>query len=91
LAVWDNTHSNFHVDIPKTLDEIILQHAYSVIKAVEYNGKRFVRVRNPWGDTEWSGPWSDGSKEWTQEWLPALTALEYTFGNDGEFVMECGL
>ena len=64
-------------------------HAYAVLKATEYNGKRFVKIRNPWGNSEWNGPWSDGSKEWTKEWTDgALPALEHTFGDDGVFVME---
>lgn len=66
-------------------------HAYSIIRAVEYNGKRFVKVRNPWGKFEWTGRWSDGSKEWNGIWLHALEALDYNFGNDGEFIMECKL
>ena len=52
-----------------------LQHAYSVLKAVEADdekGKkhRLVKIRNPWGKRswqgtgEWDGPWSDGSEEW---------------------------
>ena len=41
-------------------------------------------VKNPWGETEWDGPWSDGSKEWTAE---AIKALDYKFGNDGIFWM----
>jgi hypothetical protein len=40
---------------------------------------------------EWQGRWSDGSKEWTGEWLDALKVMEYNFGNDGEFLMECKL
>lgn len=64
-------------------------HAYSVLRAVEVNGKRFVVVRNPWGKTEWTGRWSDGSKEWTQEWLEVLPKLGHSFGDDGQFVMEC--
>ncbi|KAI3614142.1 hypothetical protein WG66_010711 [Moniliophthora roreri] len=63
-------------------------HAYSVLRAVEYKGKRFVVVRNPWGESEWTGPWSDGSKEWTPEWLEALPVLGHIFGDDGQFVME---
>ena len=27
-------------------------HAYSILKAVEYRGKRFLRIRNPWGNSE---------------------------------------
>jgi hypothetical protein len=66
-------------------------HAYSVLRAVEHKGKRFVVIRNPWGDSEWNGPWSDGSAEWTPEWLSALPALGHVFGNDGQFIMECKL
>jgi len=33
---------------------------------------------------EWSGPWSDGSKEWTPYWM---TKLNYRFGDDGQFWM----
>lgn len=60
-------------------------HAYSVLKAVEVKGKRFVLCRNPWGKSEYTGPWSDGSKEWTPEWL---SLLDHKFGDDGQFWME---
>ncbi|GLE04739.1 hypothetical protein PINS_up013718 [Pythium insidiosum] len=63
---------------------IIVNHAYSVLKAVEVNGQRFVQVRNPWGQCEWTGAWSDGSAEWTPEWM---TLLGHKFGDDGAFWM----
>lgn len=63
--------------------------SYSVVRAVEIKGKRFVVVRDPWGDAAWDGPWSDGSKEWSKEWLEALPQLGYAFGDKGQFVMEC--
>lgn len=45
-------------------------HAYSLTDAVTVptnhgQSANLVRVRNPWGNTEWKGPWSDGSKEWS--------------------------
>lgn len=40
-------------------------HAYSVLTAVELEGLRLVRCRNPWGHTEWNGPWSDRCDEWS--------------------------
>lgn len=55
-------------------------HAYSVIKAIEFKGKRFLKIRNPWGESEWKGRWSDGSEEWNGEWLEALKALDHKFG-----------
>ena len=73
------------------MEGLIGNHAYSVLRAVECNGKRFVVVRNPWGKSEWTGRWSDGSKEWTQEWLEHLSTLGHQFGDDGQFVMECEL
>ncbi|KIK66146.1 hypothetical protein GYMLUDRAFT_38663 [Collybiopsis luxurians FD-317 M1] len=71
-----------------TINGLIGGHAYSVLRAVEVKGKRFVIVRNPWGETEWTGPWSDGSKEWTKEWLDALPEIGHSFGDDGQFIME---
>ncbi|KAG6834302.1 hypothetical protein H0H93_010602, partial [Arthromyces matolae] len=71
------------------VDGLLRGHAYSILRAVEHKGKRFVVIRNPWGTGEWRGPWSDGSKEWSKEWLPdALEILGHTFGDDGQFVME---
>ncbi|KAJ7125786.1 cysteine proteinase [Mycena crocata] len=71
-----------------TINGLHGSHAYSVLRAVEAKGKRFVVVRNPWGESEWTGPWSDGSKEWTPEWLAVLPELGHSFGDDGQFVME---
>ncbi|KAG6877180.1 hypothetical protein C0993_009602 [Termitomyces sp. T159_Od127] len=81
----DDTRSG---DKHPTVNGLYGGHAYSVLRALECKGKRFVVIRNPWGKSEWTGPWSDGSKEWTTEWLPALQTLGHMFGDDGEFVME---
>ncbi|TGO49059.1 hypothetical protein BCON_0222g00090 [Botryotinia convoluta] len=59
-------------------------HAYSILRAVEIDGQRLVLLRNPWGEGEWKGAWSDGSKEWTPEWMKKL---EHRFGDDGSFWM----
>ena len=77
------------VDYSPTIDGLIGNHAYSVLRAMEVKGKRFVVVRNPWGETEWTGPWSDGSKEWTKEWAELLPEIGHVLGEDGQFVMEC--
>lgn len=37
---------------------IVEQHSYSVQKAIEVDGKRLVRLKNPWGKAGWKGPWS---------------------------------
>ncbi|EEB99978.1 hypothetical protein MPER_00196, partial [Moniliophthora perniciosa FA553] len=70
------------------INGLIGGHAYSVLRAIEHKGKRFVILRNPWGEGEWTGPWADGSKEWTPEWLEAVPVLGHMFGDDGQFVME---
>ncbi|KAL5350192.1 hypothetical protein ACLOAV_005229 [Pseudogymnoascus australis] len=61
---------------------IIEGHAYSIMRAVEMDGERLLLLKNPWGKGEWTGPWSDGSKEWTPEWM---TKLDHRFGDDGAF------
>lgn len=61
---------------------IIEGHAYSIMRAVEMDGQRLLLLKNPWGKGEWTGPWSDGSKEWTPEWM---MKLGHRFGDDGAF------
>lgn len=65
-------------------------HAYSIMKAmvVGINGEceRLLLVRNPWGKSEWTGPYSDGSKEMN---VTLLTKLEHETGDDGMFYMSC--
>lgn len=65
---------------------IIEGHAYSVLRAVEEAGEKLVLLHNPWGESEWNGPWSDGSAEWTPAWMETLN---HKFGNDGIFWMSC--
>jgi len=72
-----------------TVQGLIKDHAYSVLRAIECNGKKFVILRNPWGQYEWTGRWSDGSAEWTHEWLELLPQIGHEFGEDGQFIMEC--
>lgn len=66
---------------------ILSHHMYSVTrtKIVQtLNGPvSLLQVRNPWGHTEWTGPWRDGGPEWhtvIDSELPENVVLE-----DGEF------
>ncbi|KAI0007419.1 hypothetical protein F4779DRAFT_591954 [Xylariaceae sp. FL0662B] len=61
---------------------IVELHAYSIMRAVEMDGHRLLLLKNPWGKGEWKGAWSDGSREWTAEWL---LKLNHRFGDDGNF------
>ena len=63
-------------------DDIHRLHAYSIMEAREIKGQRLVKLRNPWGKGEWKGAWSDGSEQWTPEWM---TLLNHRFGDDGMF------
>jgi hypothetical protein len=67
---------------PNATKGFIGGHAYAVLKAWEEGDLKLLKLRNPWGETEWEGDWSDGSKLWTPE---MMTKLEHTFGDDGVF------
>ncbi|XP_067942211.1 calpain-9-like isoform X1 [Watersipora subatra] len=75
---------------------LITGHAYSItsvnmvdIKTSRTEGKiPLVRVRNPWGnEAEWTGSWSDKSREWALISESQREELGLTFDDDGEFWM----
>ncbi|PWY78339.1 putative calpain [Aspergillus heteromorphus CBS 117.55] len=67
---------------PRDREGISENHSYSIMDAREVDGQRLLRLRNPWGKKEWTGAWSDGSEQWTPEWM---AKLGHKFGNDGFF------
>ncbi|XP_066437612.1 calpain-1 catalytic subunit-like [Eleutherodactylus coqui] len=73
-------------------DGLVLGHAYSVLGAKEVtlgSGKvTLIRLRNPWGFTEYTGPWSDKSLEWKSVSDVEQKALNLQ-KEDGEFWMLC--
>uniref|UniRef100_A0A3B4BH08 Uncharacterized protein n=1 Tax=Periophthalmus magnuspinnatus TaxID=409849 RepID=A0A3B4BH08_9GOBI len=73
-----------------TSHKLVKGHAYSVTGAeeVNYRGRKvqLIRVRNPWGQVEWTGAWSDGSNEWSHISEDEKTKLNH-ISDDGEFWM----
>jgi hypothetical protein len=45
-------------------NSIIYGHAYSILQIKEYKGYCLLQLRNPNGDVEWSGEWSDNDPIW---------------------------
>ncbi|KAM3606381.1 uncharacterized protein V6R79_015119 [Siganus canaliculatus] len=70
--------------------KLVKGHAYSLTGAEEVKSEsrmvQLVRIRNPWGQVEWTGPWSDGSKEWNHISEDEKLKLNHV-AEDGEFWM----
>ena len=76
----------------RLLNGLYAGHAYSLLDAQEVNDSRgqrcrIVLIRNPHGQAEWTGDWSDKSEKWTPQ-------LRQQFGvkieDDGLFWMSWG-
>lgn len=52
-------------------DGLVKNHSYSLIGVYEFDtdeGRvQLIKIRNPWGQFEWKGDWSDKSALWTPE------------------------
>ena len=73
----------------RTDEGVISGHAYSLISIheLQHSGReiKLLKLRNPWGQGEWQGDWSDKSTLWT----PALKEkVGYVDGDDGIFFIE---
>jgi len=69
-------------------------HAYALLRVVSLSGDgpdgddlRLVKLRNPWGQGEWLGPYSDGSSQMTSA---LAEKLDHENTDDGSFWMEYG-
>ncbi|CAM5102612.1 unnamed protein product [Eretmochelys imbricata] len=73
-----------------TSKKLVKGHAYSLTGAeeVNYRGRpeKLVRIRNPWGEVEWTGAWSDNAPEWNYIDPKQKQALDKQ-ADDGEFWM----
>uniref|UniRef100_A0A674CT75 Calpain-2 catalytic subunit-like n=1 Tax=Salmo trutta TaxID=8032 RepID=A0A674CT75_SALTR len=77
------------IDVVTAL-KLVKGHAYSVTGAEEVHlhgdPVQLIRIRNPWGQVEWTGPWSDGSSEWKYVCPDEKLKLDHV-AEDGEFWM----
>ncbi|XP_074078876.1 calpain-2 catalytic subunit [Macrotis lagotis] len=73
-----------------TFQKLVKGHAYSVTGAeeVEFRGslQKLIRIRNPWGEVEWTGKWSDNCPNWNSIDPDERERLTRRF-EDGEFWM----
>ncbi|XP_077352240.1 calpain-2 catalytic subunit-like [Festucalex cinctus] len=84
-----NITSDYEAEAVTNL-KLVKGHAYSVTGAEEVHFRGtlvpLVRIRNPWGEVEWIGPWSDGSTEWKYVSEEDKSKLNHV-AEDGEFWM----
>ena len=63
---------------------LVKSHAYTLISAKKWVDRNLylLKLRNPWGEGEWNGKWSDNSPYWTEEYKKYFG---FTKRNDGIF------
>lgn len=64
---------------------LVNYHAYTILSVHELSsGVQLIRMRNPWGSEMYTGPYSDGSSDWTEA---DKAAVDYVDADDGMFYM----
>lgn len=71
-------------DVSQEETGIVPGHAYTVVSVHEVEGHQLLRIRNPWGEFEWKGDFSDSSPLWTNS---LKKAVEYENSDNGMFYM----
>lgn len=87
-AIWNDTGSTREEEMWNGLYK---GHAYSITGVLEKRiqgwAMKLIRLRNPWGKSEWKGPWSDGSDEWKAVSDEVKREIQLVIEDDGEFWM----
>lgn len=85
MCAGSNTGSDTH----QSAKGVVLGHAYTILDVQDCPAGtdfRLIQLRNPWGQGEWKGAWSDGSAEWANN--PDVAALlDPSHKEDGAFWM----
>jgi calpain-15 len=71
----------------KSKYNIVYSHSYSILDADEYQGIKLILLRNPWGDIEFTGDFSDYSKLWTTD-LKEYFGYDYVMKQKGLFFIK---
>lgn len=79
LACGSNSGEDSHI-----VDGIAMGHAYSIMQLYADGSLKLIKLRNPWGELEWTGDWSDSSPLWTKKLKEKLAVTNV---NDGCFWM----
>ncbi|XP_033849596.1 calpain-9-like [Acipenser ruthenus] len=88
LSCFIETQSKSEVG-QQTPNGLVKGHAYSITGTgtVKAGSVSLLRLRNPWGFLEYSGPWSDESPEWQTVDSKEKELLDLQPRQDGEFWM----
>uniref|UniRef100_A0A7N6BBR4 Calpain 9 n=1 Tax=Anabas testudineus TaxID=64144 RepID=A0A7N6BBR4_ANATE len=84
---------NLFTIMKKALDRgSLMGCSIDITSSVNFRGQniQLIRIRNPWGEVEWNGPWSDNSREWNYIDKADKARLQQNSLDDGEFWMEFG-
>ena len=63
---------------------LVYNHAYAILDLKKVENKLFIQLRNPWGNFEWNGDYSDKSNLWNSK---LKQELDYLNNDDGRFWM----
>eukprot|EP00762_Andalucia_godoyi_P003028 ANDGO_04123.mRNA.1 Calpain-type cysteine protease ADL1 len=74
-------------DTDSSSEGIVQGHAYAILNVVEIDDIRLVRLRNPWGQGEWTGDYCDDSPLWTPRLRAKLGPMAPGVADDGAFYM----
>ena len=87
LSTGGVDHATEGGDRSNMAEGLVPGHAYSLISCKNTSGgHKLCHIRNPWGQLEWNGDWSDSSPLWTPE-LRDEVGLHLGKVDDGMFWM----
>lgn len=65
ISTWDAGHRVMNALCKDEGNGLIGNHTYSLISThILTDGTRLVKVRNPWGRSEWTGAFGDADEYW---------------------------